>query len=444
MARTKSRKRSGTKQSKNVSAVNSKADIAAMIEARRLKQSKGNVESAAKKRVINELVDEKLKEHFKDVLQRFQVQAHEAVPKEAVPKEAGKQKGDIVTAVKAGHVVDTNHTAKHELEDVSQDDDEEHFSTRKRRKMEKPSLSELKSQVPYPQIIEWYDCDANYPALLASIKCTKNVIPVPNHWQSKKEYLSGRSLLGKKPFELPDIIKKTNIEQMRSTLPQSGPGAQDEKSLKEASRARVQPKMGTLDLDYKKLHDVFFKTGANWKPDNLLPFGDVYYENRNLFEEAKWRRMVNRKRPGRISQELREIMNLPEGQLPPWCMKMKDVGLPTGYPDFKIAGLNWDITNLNGDVYGKIIPHGQSRAKNQTRKYFGSLISFETPEFENKKGDEEVDTVEKESQDGDVNDEPESKSEYVQKDISEGIALEEEKAGKKEEPLEKQLYTILK
>lgn len=105
--------------------------------------------------------------------------------------------------------------------------------------------------------------------------------------------------------------------------------------------------------------------------------------------------MVNRKRPGRISQELREIMNLPEGQLPPWCMKMKDVGLPIGYPNLKIAGLNWDITNLKGDVYGKIIPHGQSRAKNQTKKYFGALISFETPEFETTKGDEEVDRVEK-------------------------------------------------
>ncbi|CAI4050216.1 hypothetical protein SUVZ_13G3720 [Saccharomyces uvarum] len=439
MARTKSRKRCGTRQSKNVSAVNSKADIAAMIEARRLKQSKESVELATKKRVTNKLVDEKLEEHFKDVLRRFRVQAHEAVP-----KEARKQKDDIVVAVKAGHVMDTSPTAERELEDVSLDDGEEHFSTRKRRKMEKPSLSELKSQVPYPQIIEWYDCDANYPVLLASIKCTKNVIPVPNHWQSKKEYLSGRSLLGKKPFELPDIIKKTNIEQMRSTLPQSGPDAQDEKSLKEASRARVQPKMGTLDLDYKKLHDVFFKTGANWKPDNLLPFGDVYYENRNLFEETKWRRMVNRKRPGRISQELRKIMNLPEGQLPPWCMKMKDLGLPTGYPGFKIAGLNWDITNLNGDVYGKIIPHGQSRAKNQTRKYFGALISFETPEFEATKGNEEVDTVEKELQDGDVNDESENKPEYVQKDISEEITLEEEKVENKEEPLEKQLYTILK
>ncbi|CAI1651300.1 hypothetical protein SEUBUCD646_0M03780 [Saccharomyces eubayanus] len=440
MARTKSRKRSGTKQSKNVSVVNSKADIAAMIEARRLKQNKGSVELATKKRAINGLVDEKLEEQFKDVLRRFQVQAHEAVP-----KETRNQNDQVVTTVKAGHVMEANPDAKRELENIFQDDGEEHFSTRKRRKMEKPSLSELKSQVPFPQNIEWYDCDANYPALLASIKCTKNVIPVPNHWQSKKEYLSGRSLLGKMPFELPDIIKKTNIEQMRSTLPQSGPDAQDEKSLKEASRARVQPKMGTLDLDYKKLHDVFFKTGANWKPDHLLPFGDVYYENRNLFEEAKWRRMVNRKRPGRISQELREIMNLPEGQLPPWCMKMKDVGLPIGYPNLKIAGLNWDITNLKGDVYGKIIPHGQSRAKNQTKKYFGALISFETPEFETTKGDEEVDRVEKKLQDGDVKDEAENKLKYVQKDISEGITLEEEEEVENgEEPLEKQLYTILK
>ncbi|EJS44192.1 cus1p [Saccharomyces arboricola H-6] len=435
MARARSRKRSGTKQNKNVSVVTNKAEIAAMIDARRLEQ---DVKSTSNKREVNTFVDEKLEKEFKEVLQRFQAQKHDAVS-----KEVGEQKDNkiIIAEEKPVSTRDTKYASENELEDASPDRDEE-SSTRKRRKLEKPSLSQLKSQVPYPQIIEWYDCDANYPDLLASIKCTKNVIPVPNHWQSKKEYLSGRSLLGKKPFELPDIIKKTNIEQMRSTLPQSGLDAQDEKSLKEASRARVQPKMGTLDLDYKKLHDIFFKLGANWRPDHLLSFGDVYYENRNLFEEASWKRMVDRKRPGRISKELRAIMNLPEGQLPPWCMKMKDHGLPTGYPDLKIAGLNWDITNMKGEVYGRIIPHGQTRLNKQARNYFGALISFETPEFETAKEDIAKNTGD-EAQERDINAETEHKLQYVQKDTSNEISLEE-KLGEVEEHIDRQLYTVLK
>ncbi|CAI4048771.1 U2 snRNP complex subunit CUS1 SKDI_13G3700 [Saccharomyces kudriavzevii IFO 1802] len=438
MARTKSRKRSTTKQNKDASVISSKAEIAAMIDARKLEHDKNGAESATNKRRGNALVNEKLEKDFKDVLQRFQAQENDAASKET--KEHRENRVIAAEGNTLGREI--NQSVKDEVEDSPLEGDEEHFSVRKRRKMEKPSLSQLKSQVPYPQIIEWYDCDAHYPFLLASIKCTKNVIPVPNHWQSKKEYLSGRSLLGKRPFELPDIIKKTDIEQMRSTLPQDVPDAQDEKSLKEVSRARVQPKMGTLDLDYKKLHDVFFKIGANWKPDHLLSFGDVYYENRNLFEEANWKRMVDRNRPGKISQELRTIMNLQEGQLPPWCMRMKDIGLPTGYTDLKIAGLNWDITNLKGEVYGKIIPHSQSKPRKQARNYFGALISFETPSFEGAKKDIQVDT-ENGGQAESFNKETDHKLHYVQMDTSKDISLEE-KVEKNEDQSEKQLYTVLK
>ena len=228
---------------------------------------------------------------------------------------------------------------------------------------------------------------------------------------------------------------------MRSTLPQSGVDAQDEKSLKEASRVRVQPKMGTLDLDSKKLHDVFFKIGANWKPDHLLCFGDIYYENRNLFEEANWKRMVERKRPGRISQELRAIMNLPEGQLPPWCMKMKDVGLPTGYSDLKIAGLNWDITNLKGDVYGRIIPHHNSRVNKLPTNYFGALVSFEVPEVEILNGNSQED-AENRVPGGKISEETELKIDHAQDNISEVIDLER-KIEKNEGESKRKLYTCL-
>lgn len=261
------------------------------------------------------------------------------------------------------------------------------LSNRKLRKLAKPSLSTLKISTPYPQIIEWYDCDAHYPYLLASIKTTKNVVPIPGHWQMKREYLSGRSLLEKRPFELPEIIKQTDIEQMRKTLPNDGDDNGD-LSLKEVSRARAQPKLGSLDIDYRKLYDVFFKLGAHWKPDILLPFGDLYYENRNLYEEAQWKKTVKEKTPGKISSELREIMKLPEGQLPPWCMKMKNMGMPPGYPTLKIAGLNWEIENLNGNVYGELAAPNNSRNK---IRLFGTILELEdeSKEDDERENDEE-------------------------------------------------------
>lgn len=256
----------------------------------------------------------------------------------------------------------------------AQVDGEQHndkISKRKLRKMAKPSLSELKKSALYPEVIEWYDCDAQYPALLVKIKSSKNVVPVPAHWQTKREYLSGRSLLEKKPFELPDIIKQTDIEVMRKTIPEDENGKEDP-GLKQISRARVQPKLGSLDIDYKKLHDVFFKLGARWKPDILLAYGDQYYENRNLHEEALWKRYTDQKKPGSISSKLRQALGLMEGQLPPWCANMKTLGLPPSYPDLKIAGLNWDIQNLRGEVYGTL--KGPDATKT-THPMFGAIIS---------------------------------------------------------------------
>ena len=213
MARSKTRKRSGNKHSKNGSVLNSRAEIAALIDARKVEHDKKSG-TVINKQSVEKFANEKLKKEFEDVMQRFQMQEGSAGPKEII-----EDKESIEVAIAEEKPVrDIKHTLDDELEDTVLDNSEEHFSARKRRKLEKPSLSQLKSQVPYPQVIEWYDCDARYPSLLASIKCTKNVIPVPNHWQSKKEYLSGRSLLGKGPFQLPDIIKKTNIEQMLSLI----------------------------------------------------------------------------------------------------------------------------------------------------------------------------------------------------------------------------------
>lgn len=157
------------------------------------------------------------------------------------------------------------------------------------------------------------------------------------------------------------------------------PEAEESKdtSLKETARARVQPKLGSLDIDYKKFHDIFFKLGANWKPDYLLPFGDLFYENRNLYEEARWMKLVREKKPGKISADLRKIMNMGEGKLPPWCMKMKSLGMPPGYPTLKIAGLNCGIELIKGDMYGTLSSGKDSKDK---IKYFGEMVAVEEAE----------------------------------------------------------------
>ncbi|KAL3231018.1 hypothetical protein RNJ44_00657 [Nakaseomyces bracarensis] len=315
------------------------------------------------------------------------------------------------------------------VDKVGEDDQdkEEKLSKKKLRLMNKPTLAELKGSVALPQLIEKYDCDAKDPYFLAAIKTSLNVVQVPSHWQAKRDYLSGRSLLSKKPFELPDIIRQTGIESMRSTLPEESADSDDPK-LKEKARATVRPKLGKLDLDYKRLYDTFFKLGANWKPTVLLPFGDMYYENRNLSGEAKWRKMMQERIPGRLSEELRNALGLKDGQLPPWCLKMKDNGMPPSYPTMKVAGLNWDITNFKNNKYGKL-----SRTENYNSKQdqlFGSIIVFDDKQEESEEFEEEnKDTVQE-------------KIEYKDEKIDH-IIFEPEKTENEENVEPKELYKVL-
>ncbi|CDO95715.1 unnamed protein product [Kluyveromyces dobzhanskii CBS 2104] len=266
-------------------------------------------------------------------------------------------------------------------EDIDDDEEEvaDDISKRQHRLASKPSIAILKASVPYPELIEWFDCDALWPFFNATIKSAHNTVGVPRHWQMKRGYLSGRAMLEKKPFELPDIIKQTDIGTMRETLPTGN--EKDTEKLKDITRAKVQPKLGTLDLDYRRLYEAFFTLGKNWKPE-LLSFGDLYYEHRSLDTELEWKDIKTRFRPGYISESLREALNLAEGMLPPWCHEMNKSGLPKSYPDMKVCGINWDISNLTVAQYGY---WPGDHFKNHTQKLFGSLISFE--ELEGKDAD---------------------------------------------------------
>ena len=41
---------------------------------------------------------------------------------------------------------------------------------------------------------------------------------MPRHWCYKRKYLQGKRGIEKTPFELPDFIKATGIEEMRAAL----------------------------------------------------------------------------------------------------------------------------------------------------------------------------------------------------------------------------------
>lgn len=53
---------------------------------------------------------------------------------------------------------------------------------------------------------------------LISLQATRNTVPVPRHWCYKRKYLQGKRGIEKPPFELPDFIRATGIEDMRAAL----------------------------------------------------------------------------------------------------------------------------------------------------------------------------------------------------------------------------------
>ncbi|AMD20235.1 HDL509Wp [Eremothecium sinecaudum] len=332
-------------------ALDRKAELVALIESLKAKKLSSSSADAAETAVTRQnATPGPLDAEFSQILAKFA-----PPPENSTAKDGTLKKSPVPVSLQT-----------YDLQEDS--DPEEKQPSKSKTKYQKPSLSELKSVTSHPELIEWYDCDAPDPWFLANIKSAKNIVPVPSHWQTKREYLSGRSLLEKKPFELPDIIKLTNIEDMRNSMPDAGQG---DASLKKDARSRVRPRLGKLDLDYSKLHDTFFRLGRNWKPDLLLPYGDQYYENRNLEQEVMWASMRRKYRPGRLSAQIRKALGLYEGRLPSWCKKWKDIGLPPSYPGMKVAGINWDISNAKGDIYGEWRP--ETKTTDVTR--FGQLLS---------------------------------------------------------------------
>lgn len=285
-----------------------------------------------------------------------------------------------------GDIMDSDEDEKEYGAQSDEEEGQQKISKKKLRKANKMPLAELKARSKYPELVQWYDVDATDPILVTQIKCQKNIVPVPSHWQFKREYLSGRRAIEKKPFELPKYIKDTGIQDMRDTT------KDDDSNLKQRMREKVQPKMNRLDLDYQKLHDAFFKFQTR---PRLFKVGDVYFEGRESEETD-----VSKYKPGVISDELRNALGVPKGMVLPWVMKMQNFGPPPSYPDLKIPGYNVDISEEENLF---VEDENLVNVDNVELEPFGQLLSYEESEEEESEEEEseeeEEDEVEKEDED---------------------------------------------
>jgi splicing factor 3B subunit 2 len=331
-------------------------------------------------------------EMFKEIMDRFNATAQrdEDVEEE---KKALEDKGKVYYS---------------DDEEVPEEDVEPKLSKKKRKEQNKLSVAELKALVKKPELVEWTDTSASDPRLLLQIKSYRNVVPVPSHWSLKREYLSSKRGVEKPPFALPKFIQETGIAEMRDAVLEK----QADASLKQKQRERVQPKMGKLDIDYQKLYEAFFRHQT--KPE-LTRYGEVYYEGKEY--ETNLRHL----RPGELSDELKEALNIPPGAPPPWLINQQRFGPPPSYPSLKIPGLNappppggaWGfhpggygkppVDEFNrplygGDIFGVLQPQVNAQAGEPVeRSLWGELQAPEDEEEESEEESEEEEEEEEEA-----------------------------------------------
>ncbi|KAH8657113.1 hypothetical protein BGZ60DRAFT_494376 [Tricladium varicosporioides] len=322
---------------------------------------------------------------FKEILERFGATGQDEEGEEA----RNGEKGEVF------------YDDDDEIPDEDEEAEKEHkLSKKKRKERDKLSVAELKALVRKPELVDWTDTSASDPRLLVHIKSYRNVVPVPSHWSLKREYLSSKRGVEKPPFALPKFIQETGIAEMRDAVLEK----QNEASLKQKQRERVQPKMGKLDIDYQKLYEAFFRFQT--KPE-LTRFGEVYYEGKEYETNLK------HLRPGELSDELKEALNIPPGAPPPWLINQQRFGPPPSYPSLKIPGLNappppggaWGfhpggygkppVDEFNrplfgGDIFGVLQPQVNNQLGEPVEKtIWGELQAPEEESEEEEESDEE-------------------------------------------------------
>lgn len=314
---------------------------------------------------------------FKRIFEAFKLTDDVKKEKEKEPEKAEKQETSMLR--KKGF--------EEEKKD-SDDSDEEiradgpKLSKKKLRRMNRLTVAELKQLVARPDVVEMHDVTAQEPKLLVHLKATRNTVPVPRHWCFKRKYLQGKRGIEKPPFELPDFIKKTGIQEMREALQEK----EDAKTMKTKMREKVRPKMGKIDIDYQKLHDAFFKWQIKPK---LTIHGDLYYEGKEFETRLK------EKKPGDLSDELRIALGMPVGPNahkvpPPWLIAMQRYGPPPSYPNLKIPGLNSPIPD-NCTFGYHAGGWGKPPVDEMGKPLYGDVFGTNAIDFQAKAEEEEVD-----------------------------------------------------
>ncbi|AWO97428.1 putative splicing factor 3B subunit 2 [Scophthalmus maximus] len=314
---------------------------------------------------------------FKRIFEAFKLTDDVKKEKEKEPEKTEKQETAVLR--KKGF--------EEEKKDSDDSDDEirpdvSKMSKKKLRRMNRLTVAELKQLVARPDVVEMHDVTAQEPKLLVHLKATRNTVPVPRHWCFKRKYLQGKRGIEKPPFELPEFIKRTGIQEMREALQEK----EDAKTMKTKMREKVRPKMGKIDIDYQKLHDAFFKWQIKPK---LTIHGDLYYEGKEFETRLK------EKKPGDLSDELRIALGMPVGPNahkvpPPWLIAMQRYGPPPSYPNLKIPGLNSPIPE-NCTFGYHAGGWGKPPVDEMGKPLYGDVFGTNAADFQAKADEEEVD-----------------------------------------------------
>lgn len=134
--------------------------------------------------------DNELFDLYKNVMGRFE--------------EADKQDPDLKEPEKPEVYFDDDD----EIPDEEEENAAPKISKKKRKEMNQLSVAELKALVQRPEMVEWTDTSAPEPKLLVHIKSHKNVVPVPNHWSLKREYLSSKRGIEKPRSRYRNLFKR--------------------------------------------------------------------------------------------------------------------------------------------------------------------------------------------------------------------------------------------
>ena len=264
------------------------------------------------------------------------------------------------------------------------------------RKLNRPSVGYLKQLVDDPELVTLHETRATDPHLTLHLKGYRNFVPVPCHWVNPKSYLARKRGIAKPPYELPEYFLSAGISDLRTPTNHS-PG-----TLRSQMRKRVNPQMGTFDTDYQKLHDAFFRYQT--KPPLSGP-GEVYFEGKEHLTSLLY------KRPGELSDELKDALNMPPGVPPPWLLFMQKVGPPPAYPGLKIPGVNAPIPTgakwgyhpggwgrpptdevgrpLFGDVFGVLESVSDVQVASVERELWGQIEENEEEDEEDEETEED-------------------------------------------------------